>query len=275
MNDMKYSVLMSVYFKESPENFRVAMDSMLNQTVMPDEIVLVEDGSLTDELYALIDEYKSKYPDIMHIVVNENNLGLGLSLKKGLNACKNELVARMDTDDISVPDRCEKQLEYFKANPDTSILGGQIQEFINTVDNVAGRRIVPETDSELKEYMKKRCPLNHVAVMFKKSDIKKAGNYKKWFWNEDYYLWIRLALKGCKFANLPDVLVNVRVGEEMYQRRGGMRYFRSEAKLQKYMLDSGLIDFRRYAVNVAERLILQVLMPNKVRGFIFRTLARK
>lgn len=265
----KYSVLMSLYKKEKPEYLRLAIDSMINQTVPPDEIVIVEDGPLTDELYAVLDEYP-----MLHRVKNETNLGLGLALNVGLKKCKNELVARMDTDDCSKPERCEKQLEFLNSNPDISVVGGQIEEFIGLPDHIVAKRIVPLKDIELKEFNKKRCPFNHVTVMFKKKDIIEAGSYQDWFWNEDYYLWIRLALAGKKFANLPDVLVLVRTGEDMYQRRGGIKYFQSEAKLQKFMLDNNIINKPRYLINISERLVLQVLMPNKLRGWIFRTFAR-
>ena len=273
--DVNYSVLMSLYKKEKAEYLRLSLDSMIHQTVAPDEIVLVEDGPLTDELGAVICEYQNRYPELFHIVINRANLGLGLALNKGLEACRNELVARMDTDDSSKSDRCEKQLLYFSEHPETAVLSGQIKEFISTPGKVVGKRVVPKTDAELKAYMKRRCPFNHMAVMFKKSDVLSAGNYQDWFCNEDYYLWIRMALLGMEFANLPDTLVNVRVGEDMYSRRGGIRYFKSEAKLQGFMLKKGMISLPRYLLNVAERLVLQVLMPNRVRGWVFRKFARE
>ena len=271
----KYSVLMSLYEKEKPEYLRLALNSMLNQTAKPDEIVLVLDGPLTEDLYAVTEEYKEKYTGLFNIVVNEKNLGLGRALNKGLAACKNELVARMDTDDISKPKRCEKQLKMFREDKELSIVGGQIEEFIETTENITGKRVVPCCDAEIKAYMKKRCPFNHMTVMFKKSDVLEAGNYQEWFWNEDYYLWIRLALSGKKFANLPETLVNVRIGKEMYKRRGGKKYFKSERDIQKLMYDKGLISYPRYFINVAERLAVQVLMPNSLRGAVFKLFARK
>ena len=266
-----YSVLMSLYKKEHPEYLRLALDSMINQTVKPDEIVMVEDGPLTYELYKVIEEYK----DYLTIVVNENNLGLGLALNKGLVACRNELVARMDTDDIAELDRCEKQLLYFATHPDTTILGGQIEEFITDPKDVVGKRIVPEGNDELKEYMKRRCPFNHMTVMFKKTDIIKAGNYQDWFWNEDYYLWIRLALEGFVFANLPETLVHTRVGADMYQRRGGDKYFKSEIGIQKLMLEKKMIGHGTYIMNCVKRLVVDKLMPNKIRGWVFQKFARE
>ena len=270
----KYSVLMSIYRKESPEFFRVAFESMVKQTVKPDEIVLVEDGPLTNELYAIIKEFKEKYPNLLHITINEKNLGLGLALNKGVRACRNELIARMDTDDISILNRCEKQLKFFSDNPSTSILGGQIEEFIVSINNVVGRRIVPKTDYELKKYIKKRCPFNHMTVMFRKSDVLAVGNYQDWYWNEDYYLWIRLALKGYKFANLSDVLVYTRVGRDMYQRRGGDKYYRSEIEIQKLMLEEKIINKSTYLTNCGKRLIIEKLLPNRLRGWVFKTFIR-
>lgn len=267
----KYSVLMSLYKKEHSEYFKLALDSMINQTAKPDEIVLVEDGPLTDELYAVVDEYKP----YLHIVINKQNLGLGLALNRGLLACRNEFVARMDTDDIAVIDRCEKQLQYFELHSDTTILGGQIEEFVANPDIVVGKRIVPEIDQEIKKYMKKRCPFNHMTVMFKKSDVIKAGNYQDWFWNEDYYLWIRLALEGCVFANLPNTLVHTRVGDGMYQRRGGDKYYKSEIALQKLMLKSKMIGYGTYLSNCGKRLVLEKIMTNKMRGWVFQKFARK
>ena len=265
-----YSVLMSLYRKEHPEYLRHALDSMINQTVKADEIVLVEDGPLTEELYQVLEEYKA----YLTVVVNKENLGLGLALAEGLKACKNELIARMDTDDIAEPDRCEKQLLYFSKHPTTTVLGGQIEEFITSPEKVVAMRIVPESDKELKEFMKKRCPFNHMTVMFRKTAVLMAGNYQDWFWNEDYYLWIRLAICGFVFSNLPDTLVHTRVGIDMYQRRGGSRYFKSEMGIQKLLLEKKIIGYRTYAVNCLKRLIVEVIMPDKIRGWLFRVFAR-
>ena len=271
----KYSVLMSLYVKENAEHFRVAINSMINQSSPPDEIVLVEDGKLTAGLYAVIEEVKNNHPNLITSVVHERNLGLGLALQHGLEVARNELVARMDTDDIAVLDRCEKQLSFMQSHPEVSIVGGQIEEFIGEETNVVGKREVPTTDSELKEFIKKRCPFNHMTVMFRKTDVLEVGNYQEWFWNEDYYLWIRLALADKGFANLSETLVMVRTGSDMYRRRGGKKYFVSEKSIQKFMLKNGVIGYSRYMINVSERLILQVLMPNWLRGIVFRTFARK
>lgn len=267
----KYSVLMSLYIKEKPEYLRLAVDSMLNQTVKPDEIVIVEDGPLTDALYAVLDEYGDKITRVR----NEKNLGLGLALNLGLKVCRNELVARMDTDDISKPERCEVQLHYFEQHPETDIVGGDIAEFIGDESNIVGKRMVPQTNAEIREYMKKRCAFNHMSVMYKKTAVEAAGGYQDWFWNEDYYLWIRMWLNGAMFGNTGTVLVDVRVGEEMYQRRGGKKYFKSEKGLQDYMLEHNMIGFGTYVMNVSKRFVVQKILPNSARGWVFRKFARK
>lgn len=269
-----FSVLMSVYKNDNSLFFRQALDSVMNQTSMPSEIVLMVDGPVSDELDSVIKEYQERY-SLLKVVRFEQNQGLGKALEEGVKHATYDIVARMDSDDICMPGRFEKQLACFEQNPDLSIVGGTISEFIDTPDNVVGHRVCPLTDVEIKEYMKSRCGFNHMTVMFRKSEVLRVGNYQEWFWNEDYYLWLRMLLAGCKFANLPDTLVNVRVGRDMYARRGGWRYFKSEAGIQRYMWEHKLIGFLRYLYNVAIRFVLQVAMPNSVRGWVFRTFARK
>lgn len=270
---MKFSVITSVYKNDKPEFVEIALDSIINQTVVPSEIILVVDGPISNELESLINTYEDN--DIFKIVRLKDNHGLGKVLEIGVNAAKNELIARMDSDDIALPDRFSKQIRCFEEDETLSICGGAIAEFIDNPDNVVGYRICPTDDRAIKEFMKHRCGFNHMTVMFRKSAVLKAGNYQHWFWNEDYYLWLRMMLKGAKFKNLPDVLVNVRVGKDMYARRGGLKYFKSELALQNFMLSQHIIGLGTYSMNVIKRLIVQVLLPNSLRGWVFRTFARK
>ena len=271
-----FSVCTSVYKNDKPEFVRVALDSMLvNQSVKPTEIVLVQDGPVPDGLSLLLSEYETKYPEVMHIIRLEKNGGLGNALKLGVENARYDICARMDSDDICLPDRFEKQLAYLEAHPECDIVGGQMTEFIDSPDNIVGRREVPLSNEEIYEYMKSRCALNHVTVMFRKESVLKAGNYQDWFWNEDYYLWVRMMMAGCKFANIPDVAVNVRSGADQYARRGGKKYFDSEIGIKKLMLEKGMINRKEYVVNYIQRFIIQLLLPNSVRGWVFRTFARK
>ncbi len=274
INYPPYSVLMSVYFKEKPEFLKQSIDSMLNQTVKPDEIVLVEDGPLTDLLYKVLNDYSNKYPNIFHRIVNETNLGLGKALNRGLAECKNELVARMDTDDISIQNRCEKQLIVFNDKPSVDVVGTNISEFIETPDKIISERKVPQTHKEICLFLKKRCPFNHVSVMFKKSAVLNSGGYLDWHYNEDYYLWVRMYLNNCQFANVDESLVCVRVGTEMFARRGGKAYYKSEKNLFKYMYKNRIISWGSYQKAKFIRFVVQVLMTNKTRQWFFKKFAR-
>ena len=278
MEKIPFSVAMCVYKGDGEEWFDKALASVVNQTILPDEIVLVVDGPVPESIDEVIGKYEvlSEQSNIRFNTIRQPiNQGLGVSLRIAIEACSNELIARMDSDDIAVKDRFEQQIQYFNEHPETDILGGDIAEFIEETTNVVGYRKVPKEDADIKGYAKKRCPFNHMTVMYKKDSVIKAGGYADWFWNEDYYLWIRMFEKQYLFANTGTILVNVRVGKDMYQRRGGVKYFKSEAKLQKYMLDKKIIDFTTYAVNVTKRLIVQVLLPNKIRGFVFQKFARE
>jgi glycosyltransferase involved in cell wall biosynthesis len=271
--DTKFSVSMCVYKNDNPEHFKEALESVINQTRQPDEIVLVVDGPIPKSVNEVIINYKSN--TFFKVIRLPKNVGHGNSRRIGLENCSYKLIALMDADDICVHDRFEKQLMCFSEDKKLSIVGSNIKEFIDSVGNVIGIREVPQDDSEIKSYMKKRCPLNHMTVMFKHFDVETAGGYLDWYYNEDYYLWIRMYLNGATFKNLNDSLVYVRVGEEMYQRRGGWKYFKSEASLQGYMFNHGIINIVRYIYNVAIRLILQVLLPNRLRGFVFKKFVRK
>lgn len=271
-----FSVCTSVCRNDKSEFVRVALDSMLvHQSIKPDEIVLVQDGPVPEELSLLLAEYEGKYPKVLHIIRLEKNGGLGNALRLGVENAKYDIIARMDSDDICLPDRFEKQLAFMEAHPDCDIVGGQMTEFIDSPDNIVGRREVPLTNEEIYEFMKSRCALNHVTVMFRKEAVMKAGNYQDWFWNEDYYLWVRMMMAGCKFANIPDVAVNVRSGAGQYACRGGKKYFDSEIGIKKLMLEKGMINRREYVVNYVQRFIIQLLLPNSVRGWVFRSFARK
>ena len=274
MKTSPFSVCMSVYRNDKPDDFHTAVRSIYDQTVQPDEIILVVDGPIPETVDKAILTLQDEIP-IMKVLRLEKNMGHATARQTGLDAAKNNLCAVMDSDDIAVPDRFEKQLMAFEQHPEVSVVGGIIKEFIGTPENVVGTRIVPENDADIKDYLKSRCPMNLVTVMVKKDDVMKVGGYQDWYCEEDYYLWIRLAQNGYKFYNIQDNLVNVRVGEEMYQRRGGWKYFKSEAKLQRYMLKHGVISFPKYLYNVLLRFAVQVMMPNRVRGWVFQKFARK
>lgn len=274
MDRKLFSVCMSVYHGDNAVYFREALESIFTQSREPDEVVLVVDGPVSSEIDGVIGEYSHK--DIPLVVIRlAQNSGHAIARQTGLDAAQYEYTAIMDSDDIAVSNRFEKQMAFLEAHTDVDVLGGQIDEFIGEPSSVVGTRIVPLEDVEIKEYLRSRCPMNLVTVMIKKDSVQKVGGYIDWYCEEDYYLWVRMVERGMLFANLPDNLVNVRVGDEMYQRRGGVKYFKSEARLQKYMYEHGIISLPRYLYNVTGRFVVQVVMPNKVRSFVFQNLFRK
>lgn len=271
--DYRFSVSMCVYGGDNPVWFKTAAESILKQTLMPDEVVLVVDGPIPEELRVVVRNFEEN--PIFNVIWLEKNQGHGNARRIGLNNCRYELVAIMDSDDVSKSDRFEKQINYFKNSPVTDVVGGYIAEFVGDEKNIVAKRIVPIEDYDIKKYVRKRCPMNLVSVMFKKSSVEKAGGFIDWYCEEDYYLWIRMIIEGMKFANIDEVFVNVRVGKDMYKRRGGLKYFKSERRLQKYMKKNKIIGFGTYVSNVAKRFIVQVLLPNNIRSWVFRKFARR
>ena len=271
-SSLKFSVAICVYRNDYPEHFKEAMESIINQTVPPDEIVLVVDGPVPESTEGLINNFSEM--DFIKVIRFPKNVGHGNARRRALENCSYNLVALMDADDISVPDRFEKQLQCFEQEEHLSIVGGNIIEFIDSLENQVSIRSVPQTHKEITDFMKKRCPFNQTTVMMKLEDVERAGGYFDWYMNEDYYLWIRMFLNGAYFRNISEYLVFVRVGNAMYQRRGGWKYFLSEAKLQRYMLKNDLIDFVQFSYNLIVRFFVQVVLPPRLRGVFFRTFAR-
>ena len=270
----KYSVLMSLYEKEHPEYLREALDSMINQTVKPDEIVLVEDGPLTDELYNVVAEYKSNYPELMHVIVNEKNLGLGLALNRGLKECRNELVARMDTDDISKPDRCEKQLKRFEDRPELSIVGSHIDEFIDSPDNVISQRRVPITFETIYEYAKRRSAFNHPTVIYKKSAVLTEGGYSNLRRNQDVDLFGRMLFQGYKAENIDEALVWFRCSNELAARRKSWENTWSYIETIRKFWKMGYSTFVDYmAVLIAQTGMY--LIPIHVQNWLYKKFLRR
>lgn len=267
-----YSVLMSVYFKEKAVYFDESMNSVFMQTLLTDDFVLVCDGPLTDELDAVIKKYQSKFGDILNVVRLEKNSGLGIALNNGLKYCKNELVARMDSDDVCLPDRCEKQVAVFNSHEDISVCSGPILEFFETTERPFGKRDVPETCDRIYTFSKKRNPFNHPAVMFKKSDVIAAGGYDETYHLfEDYYLWIRMFLKGYRGFNIQEPLVYMRTPSDMYLRRGGKQYAKDMLRFHRWIKSTGWSSTIDYISGAIPHAIVCVL-PNRIRKKVYQVI---
>jgi UDP-glucose 4-epimerase len=274
----RVSVLMSLYIKEKPEYFKASMDSILAQTYPADEIVLMEDGPLTEELYQAVAEYEElcrqndRYPEL-HIHAFQENRQLGRSLAKGVELCRNELVARMDTDDIAMPERLAKQVAYMDAHAEVSVSGGAIREFNDegTTDRV---KMMPKTQDEILEYVKIRNPLNHMTVIFRKSAVLEAGNYRHFPYLEDYSLWSRMLAAGYQIRNLDDVLVKARTSMNLVKRRSGWAYYQNFKKLRQLQHELKLTSNFEYVKSLTGTFIV-LMQPGWVKELAYRNVLRK
>lgn len=265
---------MSVYYKEKPEYLQLALESVINQTVKPNEIVLVQDGKLTEELQAVITKYQQNYTDIFKTYALQQNRGLGKALNFGMQKCSNELIARMDTDDIAEPNRFELQIKEFEQDKELMLCGGQIAEFADNQAEITGYRNVPLKHNEILNFSKKRNPFNHMTVMFKKQAVQNVGGYMDMPYFEDYWLWVRMLKAGYKAKNVDKVLVKVRAGQEMIARRGGLNYAKYIIRFEKALQSIGIINFAEMICYIIMRNVIAI-MPESLRLFIYRWKLRK
>jgi len=267
---MKFSVLMSIYKNEKVNFFVRCMESIWDeQTTKPAEIILVIDGPLYNELYQSIDMWRDKLGEIFCVIPLEHNLGLGNALNIGLSHCKNELVARMDTDDIALPSRFEKQLVAFK-DKGVDVCGSWVSEFDKDEKLIESYRKLPENHDEILKFSKKRNPLNHPSVMYKKSAVESVGSYGKYRFAQDYHLWALLILSGAKIYNIQEPLVNMRAGYSQLERRSGITYALNEFKIQQVFLSIGFVNLPRFCLNVIIRFSVRILPSTFLRSIYKR-----
>lgn len=268
-----YSVLMSVYAKEKPEYLQLSMQSMWEQTVTTNDFVLVCDGLLTEDLNKVIADMEQEHHPVLNVIRLDKNQGLGIALAEGILHCKNELVARMDSDDISRKDRCEIELQKFAENPKLDICGSHIIEFDGIIDNELSRRKVKLNHNDIVKFQKTRTAFNHMTVMYKKSSVLNAGNYQDCPLIEDSYLWVRMIMRGAWCANIDDYLVYARTGKEMIARRGGWNYLKKYIAGRKKILDTGFINYWEYLETVIAQIVV-ALIPARLRMFVFNQFLR-
>lgn len=269
---MTFSVLLSLYLKENPEFLRQSLDSVFNQTLLPNEVVMVLDGPITQELSCVLKEYENRYSQLK-IVPLEVNKGLGSALNEGLKHCTNDLIIRMDTDDVCFRNRFECQVKFMIANPDVVASSAWLEEFETSIDHPVSLKKVPSSSEEITVYGKSRNPLNHPAVIFRKAPVEAVGGYKHFPLFEDWYLWARLMAADYKLANIDQPLVYFRTSPEMYKRRSGWKYSKDSFRFQMELHKLGLITISQaYKSGMMRGLVY--LLPNVLRSFIYKKLLR-
>lgn len=269
-----YSVLMSVYRKEKPVFLEQAMESIYNQTIKTNDFILVCDGPLNEGLDEVIAEMQKKFGTVLHVHRLPQNGGLGNALNVGIKDCKNELVARMDSDDIAYADRCERQLQVFAKHPEINVCSGIVEEFTTDPLKVDTRRVLPEKNDKIIKFAKKRNPFNHPCVMYKKSAVEAVGSYQDFYLLEDYYLWLRMLMAGYQGYNLQEPLLHMRAGSDMYRRRSGYRYAKSQIYLLCYMRSRDFITYRQLIKGAVLR-AGSSMAPNWLRQLMFEKILRK
>lgn len=265
-----FSVLLAVYQGENPRLFDLSLKSLEDQTLKADEVILVCDGPLTPELEKIITKYQEILP--LKVIRSDENVGFGKALQLGINNCSHEIIARADTDDISLPERFYKQMVYLKMHPEIDILGSSILEFEGEPENVYTEKKLPLKHKDIVSYAKWRNPINHMTVLFKKSSVMKAGNYGDYRYAQDYDLWVRMIMSGSRFENLPEPLVLVSAGRVMVAKRGGFGHFLNEFKMQKEFLRLGFLERKHVLLNTAIRLPVRLLPDNIRRLFYLKVL---
>lgn len=275
MQNLRYTVLMTVYIKEKPEYLSLSIQSMLDQTVPPDEFIIVKDGPLTPELDRVIDTFEKDHPGLFNILANKENLGSGPSSAKGVEASRNELIARMDSDDYSVKDRCEKQLFEFEKDPELGLVGTLEAEFVDRLDHVTCIHRVPERNDEIASFMRRRCAIMHPTVIYKKSAVLKCGNYRSIRLYEDYDLFARMVLEHhVKSRNIQEPLYYIRTGEDFYKRRSGLRYVKTGLRFKWEHYQKGYISLTDFLVSGFARACVCIL-PNSLRRLFYMKFLRK
>lgn len=267
MNKPPFSILMSLYDKENPVYFDESMKSILSSTLLPNEIILVLDGPINPSLMDIVNKYEAN--PILKTIPLPSNVGLGNALNIGLSHCTNNLVARMDTDDICDINRFMLQIEYMSTH-DVDVISGTVLEFSGSTDNIVGKRTLPLTHEDIRKFARTRNPINHPAAMFKKDAVLSAGSYKNDYpLFEDYYLWARILLNGGTLANLAEIMVFMRVDDNTYLRRGGSEYAKTLKAFHSYLIDNGISRKQDYVKHVIPHVAL-CLAPNAVRKTVYK-----
>lgn len=272
VDEIKFSVLISVYYKDDPVFFEMALHSIFtDQTVKPSEIVIVVDGPVGIGLQLILDKWDASTDGLVTICQLPANVGLGNALQLGLKVCNHELVARMDSDDISRRDRFEMQLSCFTTDPSLVVCGSNVAEFVDDFEVISGVRKLPVGATEIAKFALHRNPINHPSVMFKRSRVIEVGGYLDMPCFEDYYLWVRCIMAGYPLYNVQENLVFMRAGKPQLLRRSGLVYAKHEYKFLNHLLEIGFLKSRTFFPQVMVKFILR-LAPIFIVGKVYSAL---
>ena len=272
-----YSVLMGLYHKDSPEFLRVAIDSMLNQTIPPEEYFIAVDGPIGEELQEVLNDYRKRYGDLFTIYYHPENRGIGAILGEVLPLCRNEFIARMDADDYSVPERIEKEAAVFEEHPEYDWVGSNVDEFHDDISRPVSHVIMPETHEEILKFARRRCPFRQPTLLVRKSAVIDAGGYRDFHRHEDYDLIVRMLHNirgGGKGYNLQEVLVYVRISKDFYRRRGGLQLALENLKVKAEFLRKGFISYSDFIISGLGQAVI-ALMPSFFIEWFYKKFLRK
>ncbi|MCI9843868.1 glycosyltransferase [Flavobacterium pectinovorum] len=258
-----FSVLISVYIKTKLWQFEECLNSIDNQSLLPSEIIIVKDGILNFDLNEIV----YKYPKLnIVIVINENNLGLPKSLNKGIDKCSNEIIFRMDSDDICLEDRFYLQLQKFISNDKLAVLGTNVCLIDDNSVEIAKSRNVPVFDADIRKTMRYKNPFNHPSVVFRKSLVQSVGGYTDVYLYEDWYLWFKLTrLKDVEFENMAERLLKYRI--RSFSERSGFNIVKAENTFYFLLFKNKYINFFVLLINVFFKSIIRVMPKNVYNSF--------
>lgn len=269
-----YSVLMSVYKNEKAKILKESLQSIEMQTYKPLEMIIVKDGPVSLELTKEINDFVKRATFTVKIVNIRTNVGLGLALRKGCEYISSSWVGRMDSDDIAVKDRFEKQMRFIAANKNLAVVGGQVAEFSKDRTNIVGKRSVPQTPEKILKFSKYRNPFNHPTVVINKQILMSVNSYEKFDGFEDYYLWMKILAKKYMVKNLPDTLVLMRTDNGLYSRRGGIKYLFNYWRLRKYFYNFKMVTFVEMIVGDFI-MTINVIISGRLRKYIYKLILHK
>ena len=265
---------MTVYDKELPANLNESLESMLMQTYPPEELVLVCDGALTCELNIIAKSFQSEFRDTIKIIRTDENAGAGTANNAGIKACSCQIIIKMDSDDISLPDRCAKQIMLFAMHPELDIVGTFVEEFDSGTGETVSIKKMPVKQEQILKYARRRNPFNRQTIAFKKAAAVKAGGYSDLKLCEDYEFIVRMLQNGAVGQNIPETLVRYRTYGGDFKKRGSWKQTKGFIKVRRIIHSSGFSSFADMVIPCALQLGLFIL-PSSFTGWVYKKILRR